>query len=62
MFVLCQPCHEAKRMWSDTLGRPLTIIETENVMAFVNKNPTSYSSLAELLCDAQARGLIHSAS
>jgi hypothetical protein len=57
MFVLCAACLESKRIWSATVGRPLTVLETESVVQHVMRSE-GYPSIRALVDDARRRGLI----
>jgi len=52
MFVLCQPCLEAKRIWGETLGRALTVLDTEAVMLHLRRTGRAYDTVLELIDDA----------
>jgi hypothetical protein len=52
LFMLCQPCREARMVWGDVRGRKFTVAETEALMMHVKSGDTSYGSLAELINDA----------
>ena len=56
--ALCQPCREAKIIWGDALGRRLTLAETEAVMTQLVMQGQGFSSIAALIQEARARGLI----
>ena len=58
MHTLCQPCRESKMIWGNTFGRPLTVIETEAVMMKLVKGSRGFPSIAALVQEAVARGLI----
>ena len=57
LFVLCTACLEAKRIWSATLGRRLTVLDTESVMQHVMRSE-GYPSIQALMEAAVRRGLI----
>lgn len=59
MFVLCTACLEAKRIWSSTLGRPISVLDAESVMQHVLRSK-GYPSIQALVEDAVNRGLIRS--
>lgn len=58
MHTLCQPCRESRIVWGNTLGRPLTVAETEGVMVGLVKNSDGFPSIAALIEKAVARGLL----
>jgi hypothetical protein len=58
MFVLCPPCLEAKRIWGETLGRPLTVLDTEALMRHVRDGGRTYDSVLALIEDAVRQGLV----
>lgn len=58
MHTLCQPCRESKIIWGNTLGRPLTVAETETVMMGLVKDSQGFASIAALIQEAVTRGLI----
>jgi len=58
MHTLCQPCRESRIIWGNTLGRPLTVAETESVMTGLVKDSEGFPSIVALVREAVARGLI----
>jgi gamma-glutamylcyclotransferase (GGCT)/AIG2-like uncharacterized protein YtfP len=52
LHMLCQPCREARSMWGDARGRPLTIPETEAVMTQLVQPSDGFSSVQELIEEA----------
>jgi len=58
LFVLCAACREARTIWSDTLGRSMTILETEAVMQYVTNHAEGFNSVRELMIEAAAAGLV----
>jgi hypothetical protein len=49
LFSICPPCLEAKRIWSGTLGRTLSVLDTEALMTHLRRTRTSYASVQELI-------------
>ena len=58
MHTLCQPCRESRIIWGNTLGRPLTVAETEAVMMGLVKDSQGFSSIVALIQEAVTQGLI----
>ena len=58
LFMLCQPCREARLIWGDAVGRRLTVAETGALMRELVIDGEPYSSIRELIDAAVARGLI----
>ena len=57
-FGLCQRCAEARQRWGATLGRPLSVPETEAVMGHIIATGRGYPSIRELIDAAVRLGLI----
>jgi hypothetical protein len=55
---LCQACREARTIWGDVYGRPLTISETEAVMKQLVLPGPGFASFSRLIDEAIRRGLI----
>ncbi|MFT5291714.1 MAG: gamma-glutamylcyclotransferase (GGCT)/AIG2-like uncharacterized protein YtfP [Planctomycetota bacterium] len=51
MYVLCQPCREARHAWSGTLGRRMTVPEARAVMQLARERG-GFGSLRELIDEA----------
>lgn len=59
LHMLCQPCREARLVWGETLGRKLTVAETEAVMTRLVKDSSGFSSIRELVEEAMAAKIIN---
>ena len=60
LFMVCQPCREARLVWGDALGRRLTVTESREVMQKLVMGKEGYSSISELIAAAVEKELIHS--
>ena len=58
LFMLCQPCREARLVWGDALGRQLTVAESREVMQKLVLGKEGYSSIPELIAAAVEGKLI----
>lgn len=58
LFMLCQPCREARLVWGDVHGRRLTVAETATVMQKLVVGGGGYSSIPDLIKAAVAANLI----
>lgn len=58
MHTLCQPCREARTLWSDVHGRLLTVSESGTVMRELVHQGDGFSSLQALMQEAVQRGLL----
>jgi len=58
MHVLCQPCLEARTIWGDVRGRPLTVVETETIMRELVLTGRGFPSVQALVSEAVALKLI----
>lgn len=58
MFMVCQPCREAKTVWGDARGRRLSVAEAEAIMIHLVSQGQGFSSVQELIQEAIARRLI----
>lgn len=58
LFMLCQPCREARLVWGDTVGRRLTVAETGALMRDLVIGGESFSSVPELIAAALDQGLL----
>lgn len=52
LYMLCQPCREARLMWGDVRGRRLTVPETEAVMTQLVQQGPGFASVQELIKEA----------
>jgi cation transport regulator ChaC len=52
LHMLCQPCREARLVWGETLGRRLTVAETEAIMMQLVKGSSGFDSIQELVEEA----------
>lgn len=58
LHMLCQPCREARLLWGDTLGRSLTVAETEAIMTQLVLGGSGFGSIRKLLEEAVAAKII----
>lgn len=58
LFMLCQPCREARLVWGDAVGRQLTVDESREVMRQLVMGKEGYSSIPDLITAAIAKKLI----
>jgi len=58
LYMLCQPCREARLMWGDVCGRLLTVPETEAVMTQLVQQGPGFSSVQELIQEAISSRII----
>jgi gamma-glutamylcyclotransferase (GGCT)/AIG2-like uncharacterized protein YtfP len=58
LWAVCSPCLEARRLWGETLGRQLSILDTEAVMQHLLRTGAAYDSVLTLLDEAVRLGLI----
>lgn len=58
LYMLCQPCREARLMWGDVCGRSLTVPETEAVMTQLVQQGPGFSSVQELIQEAISSRII----
>lgn len=58
LYMLCQPCREARLMWGDARGRTLTVAETRAVMTQVVQGGAGFSSVEQVIAEAVAAKII----
>lgn len=58
LYMLCQPCREARSMWGDARGRKLTIPETEAIMTNLVQGGSGFPSVKKLVEEAIAAKII----
>lgn len=58
LHMLCQPCREARLLWGDTLGRKLTVAETEAIMTTLVSGNAGFDSMRALIQEAIAAKII----
>ena len=58
LFMLCQPCREARLVWGDAVGRRLTVAETGTLMRELVIDGEPFSSISDLIAVAFERELI----
>lgn len=58
LYMLCQPCREARLMWGDVCGRRLTVPETEAVMTQLVQRGPGFPSVQKLIEEAIATRII----
>jgi|GEM_PF-3481568 gamma-glutamylcyclotransferase (GGCT)/AIG2-like uncharacterized protein YtfP len=58
MHTLCQPCREARTLWSDVHGRQITISEAETVMRELVVNGSGFGAIQDLIQKAVSLGLL----
>ncbi len=52
MYMFCQPCREARLVWGDTLGRQLTVAESEAIMTQLVQGSAGFPSIRKLIDEA----------
>jgi len=58
LYMLCQPCREARLMWGDVRGRNLAVAETQSIMNKLVQGGRGFESVQELIQEAVATKLI----
>lgn len=58
LYMLCQPCREARIVWGDTLGRKLKVAETEAIMTQLVQGTSGFGSIQKLIEEAVAAKII----
>jgi gamma-glutamylcyclotransferase (GGCT)/AIG2-like uncharacterized protein YtfP len=58
LYMVCQSCREARLMWGDVRGRPLTVVETGAVMKHLVLGGKGFPSMHELIREAIAAKII----
>lgn len=56
--MLCQPCREARLVWGDVRGRPMTVAETAAVMTKLVQRSAGFPSVKKLIEEAIATNII----
>jgi gamma-glutamylcyclotransferase len=52
IHMLCQPCREARLVWGDARGRPLSVAEAESVMTNIVRPGAGFNSVRDLIREA----------
>jgi len=58
LYMLCQPCREARLVWGDVRGRALSVVETEAVMKKLVLGGKGFPSMNALIREAIAARII----
>lgn len=58
LYMLCQPCREARLIWGETRGRELTVPESEAVMTQLVQRSAGFPSIQKLVEAAIAERII----
>ena len=56
--MLCQPCREARLVWGDARGRPMTVAETAAIMTKLVQHSSGFPSVKNLIDEAIAANII----
>jgi cation transport regulator ChaC len=58
LYMLCQPCREARLVWGETRGRKLTVAEARAVMTQLVQGGSGFPSIRKLIDEAIATKII----